>query len=60
MPGSRAGYSGTPQAGKLGLKPGLRVAFDSRPHGWDLLDPPGGLCDADDDGGADLSRSART
>ena len=35
-----AGYSGTPQAKKLGLKPGLRVAIDDAPPGWGLTDPP--------------------
>ena len=34
------GYSGTPQARKLGLKPGLRVALDGVPPGWTLDDPP--------------------
>ena len=39
-----AGYSGTPLAKKLGIKPGTRVAFASPPAGFeDLLDelPPG-------------------
>jgi hypothetical protein len=35
-----AGYSPTPQARKLGLKPGLRVALDRAPSGWQLDDPP--------------------
>jgi hypothetical protein len=35
-----AGYSSTPQARKLGLKPGLRVALDAAPVGWQLADPP--------------------
>ncbi len=34
------GYSGTPQARKLGLKPGLRVALDGAPPDWTLTDPP--------------------
>jgi hypothetical protein len=38
-----AGYSGTPQARKLGLKPGSRVALDHVPSDWELLDPPDGL-----------------
>jgi hypothetical protein len=42
VPGT-AGYSGTPQARKLGLKPGQRVAFDSPPDGWSLHLPPDGL-----------------
>jgi len=54
MPGNGAGYSGTRQARKLGLKPGLRVALDGAPDGWDLRDPPDGLLAADDDGGADV------
>lgn len=49
-----AGYSGTPQARKLGLKPGHRVAFDDPPGGWALQDPPGGLAPADTDGAADV------
>jgi hypothetical protein len=49
-----AGYSGTPQARKLGIKPGLRVAFDVPPAGWQLHDPPGGLLPADADGSADV------
>jgi hypothetical protein len=45
-----AGYSGTPQARKLGLKPGQRVAFDARPDGWELAEPASGLvmCGADE------------
>jgi hypothetical protein len=35
-----AGYSGTPQARKLGLKPGQRVALDHPPPRWQLTDPP--------------------
>jgi hypothetical protein len=49
-----AGYSGTPQARKLGLKPGQRVALDAGPDGWALTAPPGGLRPADGDGGADV------
>ena len=40
-----AGYSGTPQARKLGLKPGQRVSLDQPPAGWRLADPPPGLED---------------
>jgi hypothetical protein len=36
-----AGYSTTPQARKLGLRPGLRVGLDRPPPGWRLIDPPG-------------------
>jgi len=45
---------GTPQARKLGLKPGQRVALDEPPAGWGLQDPPGGLLPADEDGTADV------
>jgi hypothetical protein len=46
------GHSGTPQARKLGLKPGLRVALDDPPPGWTLSGPPAGLQAAD--GAADV------
>jgi hypothetical protein len=49
-----AGYSGTPQARKLGLKPGHRVALDDPPDGWGLREPPDGLEPPDPDGAADL------
>ena len=50
-----AGYSGTPQARKLGLKPGFRVAFDDPPPGWSLAGPPDGLLFADaTEGAADV------
>jgi hypothetical protein len=35
-----AGYSATPQARKLGLKPGLRVDLVGAPNGWAFADPP--------------------
>jgi hypothetical protein len=35
-----SGYSTTPQARKLGLKPGLRVGLVGTPSGWSLTDPP--------------------
>src|SRR4051812_22154948 len=35
-----AGYSATPQARKLGLKPGVRFAAVAAPDGWSLHDPP--------------------
>lgn len=35
-----AGYSGTPQSKKLGIKPGSRVAFHKAPKGWALDEPP--------------------
>jgi Protein of unknown function (DUF3052) len=46
--------TGTPQARKLGLKPGLRVGLDARPDGWGLTEPPGGLLAPDEDGAADV------
>jgi DUF3052 family protein len=49
-----AGYSGTPQARKLGLKAGHRVALDEPPEGWSLREPPDGLRAPDADGVADL------
>ena len=38
-------YSGRPQAVKLGLKPGTRLALTGRPDGWELTDPPEDLAD---------------
>ena len=49
-----AGYSGTPQARKLGLQPGHRLALDDPTDGWRLQEPPDGLLSADPDGAADL------
>jgi hypothetical protein len=49
-----AGYSGRPQAAKLGLKPEQRVHLHHPPPGWALTDPPAGLNDADGDGRADV------
>jgi hypothetical protein len=40
----------TPQARKLGLKSGQRVALDAPPDGWQLAGPPGGLLPPDEDG----------
>ena len=48
-----AGYS-APQARKLGLKAGHRVALDEPPGGWQLREPPDGLRGPDPDGSADL------
>jgi hypothetical protein len=48
------GYSGRPQAAKLGLKPGQRVYLHHPPGGWALTDPPAGLAGPDPDGQADL------
>ena len=49
-----AGFSGTPQARKLGLKPGHRLVLDDPPADWELHAPPDGLRDADPDGAADV------
>jgi hypothetical protein len=38
--GAVAGYSGTPQARKLGIEPGQRVNLDQVPAGWHLTNPP--------------------
>jgi hypothetical protein len=35
-----SGYSSTPQARKLGLKPGSRLTVVGAPPGWSLQDPP--------------------
>lgn len=35
-----SGYSATPQARKLGIKPGMRVGIERAPRGWRLVDPP--------------------
>ncbi|MFI7004870.1 DUF3052 domain-containing protein [Nocardia sp. NPDC050175] len=35
-----AGYSGTPLAKKLGIKPGHRVVLRHRPRGWQIPDLP--------------------
>jgi hypothetical protein len=48
------GYSGRPQAAKLGLKPGHRVDLQNRPDSWSLTDPPDGLAGPGPDGTADV------
>src|SRR5262245_33471215 len=48
------GYSGRPQAAKLGLKAGHRVGLQNRPDGWALSDPPDGLAEPGPDGRADV------
>jgi hypothetical protein len=45
-PPGTAGYSGTPQARKLGLKSGHRVDLHGAPDGWELHEPPDGLLPA--------------
>ena len=49
-----AGYSGTPQARKLGLKPGQRVAMDHPPPHWHLTEPPPELTHVDASEPADV------
>ncbi|HEY8721926.1 DUF3052 domain-containing protein [Pengzhenrongella sp.] len=51
---SPAGYSGTPQARKLGIKPGQRVALDAPPEGWALTGPLPELAAGDHTESADL------
>jgi hypothetical protein len=46
--------TGAPQARKLGLKPGQRVALEEPPDGWRLREPPDGLDEPGEDGAADL------
>jgi hypothetical protein len=48
------GYSGRPQAAKLGLKSGQRVHLHNRPDGWAPSDPPSGLAGPGPDGPADV------
>ena len=48
------GYSGRPQAVKLGLKPEQRVYVHHPPDGWALTDPPAGLAGPGPDGQADV------
>ena len=47
-----AGYSGTPQCKKLGIKDGSRVSLRGAPEGWALTDPP--EFEPVDDGPADV------
>jgi hypothetical protein len=53
-PVTAPGYSGRPQAAKLGLKPGQRVSLHQPPRGWALADPPDGLAGPGPDGQADV------
>ena len=53
-PVTAPGYSGRPQATKLGLKPGQRVSLHQPPGGWALTDPPDGLAGPGPDGQADV------
>jgi hypothetical protein len=49
-----AGYSGTPLAKKLGIKPGTRLALDGAPPGWAVPELPGGVVAAADGEPADV------
>ena len=53
-PVTTPGYSGRPQAAKLGLKPGQRVSLHQAPRGWALADPPDRLAGPGPDGQADV------
>jgi hypothetical protein len=53
-PVTTPGYSGRPQAVKLGLKPGQRVSLHQPPDGWALADPPDALAGPAPDGQADV------
>jgi hypothetical protein len=49
-----AGYSGTPLAKKLGIKPGARLALDRPPPGWAVPDLPEGVVPAGEADPADV------
>ena len=51
---ANAGYSGRPQAVKLGLKAGQRVGLHDAPPDWALTDPPDGLDEPGPGGQADV------
>lgn len=51
---THAGYSGRPQAAKLGLKAGQRIWVHRAPPGWELTDPPDGLDGPGPNGEADV------
>src|SRR6266567_2747806 len=53
-PVTTPGYSGRPQAAKLGLKPGTRVSLHQPPNGWALTAPPDRLAGPGQDGQADV------
>lgn len=46
--------SDTPQARKLGIKPGQRISLDNSPAGWRLTDPPPDISFVNARGSADL------
>jgi hypothetical protein len=52
-----AGYPGTLQARKLGIKPGQHICIDQPPPGWELADPPAELVFVEPDESADLIMS---
>jgi hypothetical protein len=49
-----AGYSGTPLAKKLGIKPGTRLALDQPPSGWAVPELPDAVVIAADGEPADV------
>lgn len=49
-----AGYSGTPLARKLGLKPEHRLVLRHAPRGWRVPDPPPGVETVREVGSADV------
>jgi hypothetical protein len=49
-----AGYSGTPLARKLGLKPEHRLVLRHAPKGWSVPDPPAGIETISEVGTADV------
>jgi Protein of unknown function (DUF3052) len=49
-----SGYSQTPLAKKLGIKPGASLALDEAPPGWAVPDLPDGVVAAADEAPADV------
>jgi Protein of unknown function (DUF3052) len=49
-----SGYSGTPLAKKIGIKPGQRVRLPHRPDDWEIPDLPDGVM-IEDTGTADVT-----
>jgi hypothetical protein len=49
-----AGYSGTPLAKKLGIKPGARFGLLHPPSGWSIPDLPENVAEAEAAGPADV------
>jgi len=48
------GYSNTPQARKLGIKPGQIICLDNSPPGWRFTNPPADISFVGARGSADL------